>query len=64
MSSRISGVHLKNIPLLYAFLAPFVVLTLVAVCLVGYISFRNGRELSMKSPTGYVVKSPGESRII
>ena len=33
-----------QVPLLYALLAPFVALTIITVGLVGYISFRNGRQ--------------------
>lgn len=35
---------MKNIPILYAFLVPFIVLTAVFVGLISYISFSNSRE--------------------
>ena len=44
MSTRSSGRLFDKIPLITALIAPFVALTVLAVGLVGYLSFRNGQD--------------------
>ena len=44
MSTLSKGGLLDRIPLIIALIAPFVMLTVITVGLVGYLSFRNGRQ--------------------
>ena len=44
MSIRFSGRLFDNIPLIIPLIAPFIILTVLAVGLVGFLSFRNGQK--------------------